>query len=133
MFHSREDTVIQELVLWQLPEALRHVHNLQSVSVCRFSSLTLLPEWLHELTSLKELNIVQCDNLASLPECMERMNLQSLNILGCAILEKRCKPGQGEDWYKIEHIPKVNISQNCDFLRINLSSERFIGLRKFHL
>ncbi|XP_049365331.1 putative disease resistance protein RGA3 [Solanum verrucosum] len=135
LFHSREDTVIhpEELGFWQLPEALRHVHNLQSLSVCRFSSLTLLPEWLGELTFLKELNIVQCDNLASLPECMERMNLQSLNILGCAILEKRCKPGQGEDWYKIEHIPKVKISQNCDFLSINLSSERFSGLRRFHL
>ncbi|MCD7451039.1 hypothetical protein HAX54_009404 [Datura stramonium] len=135
MFHSRENTVIhpEKLVFWQLPEALRHVYNLQSLSVCRFPSLTLLPEWLGELTSLKELNIVQCDNLASLPECMERMNLQSLNILGCAILEKCCNPGQGEDWYKIAHIPKVKISQNCDFLGVNLSSENFIGLRRFHL
>ncbi|KAK4340548.1 hypothetical protein RND71_039049 [Anisodus tanguticus] len=133
MFHSGEDAVIHQFSLWQLPEALRHVHNLQSLSVCRFPSLTSLPEWLVELTSLKELNIVQCDNLASLPECMEGMNLQSLSILGCAILEKRCEQGQGEDWYKIAHIPKVKISQHCDFLGFKLSSERFIGLRRFHL
>ncbi|XP_059284887.1 disease resistance protein RGA2-like [Lycium ferocissimum] len=135
MFHTGEDTVIhpKELILWQLPEALRHVHNLQSLSVRRFQSLTLLPEWLGELTSLKELNILQCDNLASLPESMERMNLQSLNILGCAILEKRCEPGQGEDWYKIAHIPKVKVSQHCDFFGFNLSSDKFIGLRQFHL
>ncbi|CAN4116664.1 unnamed protein product [Withania somnifera] len=135
MFHSGGDTVtpLEEVDLWQLPEALRHAYNLQSLSVCRFPSLNLLPEWLGELVSLKELTIVQCDNLASLPECMERMNLQSLNILGCAILEKRCNLGQGEDWYKIAHISKVKISQTCDYFGINLSSKRFIGLRQFHL
>ncbi|PHT49669.1 putative disease resistance protein RGA4 [Capsicum baccatum] len=136
MFHMKEVTAFhpEEFGFWQLPEALRHAHNLQSLSVRRFPRLNLLPEWLGELMSLKELNIVQCDNLASLPDCIERMNLQSLNILGCAILDKRCKPVQGEDWYKIAHIPKVKISQNCEFFGINLSSpESFIGLRRFHL
>ncbi|KAK4368331.1 hypothetical protein RND71_012123 [Anisodus tanguticus] len=102
MFHSGEDTIThpEELALWQLPEALLPF-TICNLCVCRFPSLTLLPEWLGELTSLKELNILQCDNLGSLPECMERMNLQSLNILFCAILDKRCEPGQGEDCYKI--------------------------------
>ncbi|GMP54423.1 hypothetical protein CsSME_00019605 [Camellia sinensis var. sinensis] len=93
-----------------LPEALKHVPALQSLEISCLK-LTSLPEWLGNLTSLQSLYIFGWHKIPSLPHGFERLtNLQTLTIMGCAPeLARRCQKEKGEDWYKIAHIPKINL------------------------
>ncbi|KAK0592067.1 hypothetical protein LWI29_012717 [Acer saccharum] len=91
-----------------LPEALRYVPALQSLSIWYYSNLASLPHWLGDLTSLQTLEISYCPKLSSLPAGIQGLTmLQKLVIDGCPELKKRCEKGKGEDWYKIAHIPNV--------------------------
>ena len=110
--HLRKSTCLQTLVftgiskLESLPTYLQHVTTLQMLEVSACPSFLTLPEWIGNLTSLRKIVIENCPNLTSLPEGMRRLtSLQMLRIFNCPQLEQRCKKRDGEDWYKIDHVP----------------------------
>ena len=67
----------------------------------------LLP--IAKLPSLKILVIRNCKNLESLPMFDESHCLERLEISGCPILKERYCKGSGPEWFKIKHIPIVNL------------------------
>ncbi|KAL7219150.1 hypothetical protein ACSBR2_012262 [Camellia fascicularis] len=109
-----------------LPEALKHVPALQSLSICEYPELTSLPEWLGDLTSLQSLDISGCPKIPSLPQGFQRLtNLQTLSIHRCGPeLVRRCQKEKGEDWYKIAHIPKINLDESNKIERIESMIQR---------
>ncbi|KAF7126655.1 hypothetical protein RHSIM_Rhsim11G0026900 [Rhododendron simsii] len=94
-----------------LPEALQHVTSMQSLSIAFYPELTSLPEWLGNFSSLQSLSIIDSPKIQSLPQSIQSLTkLKTLQICGCGPeLAKRCKKGDGEDWYKIAHIRKFYI------------------------
>ncbi|KAK0579698.1 hypothetical protein LWI29_029903 [Acer saccharum] len=93
-----------------LPDVLRYVPALKSLEIWGYPNLESLPHWLGDLTSLQTLTITDCPKLPSLPASIQCLTmLQNLYISGCPELEKRSKKEKGEDWYKIAHIPNVQI------------------------
>ena len=61
------------------------------------------------LSSLQRLSIVNCPKLASLPEKGLPTSLVKLHIRLCPVLKQHCKKGKGQEWFKIAHIPYVEI------------------------
>ncbi|KAL5548850.1 hypothetical protein UlMin_004081 [Ulmus minor] len=62
------------------------------------------------LTSLQNLSIIFCRELKCLPQEGLPLSLSSLRIYNCPdVLKQRCERGTGEDWPKIQHIPKIHI------------------------
>ncbi|TYG51208.1 hypothetical protein ES288_D10G239100v1 [Gossypium darwinii] len=59
------------------------------------------------LTSLKHLTIKNCPNLKTLSGNNMLSSLLELNIVGCPMMEERCKRDKGPEWSKITHIPCV--------------------------
>ncbi|CAI8617797.1 unnamed protein product [Vicia faba] len=96
-----------------LPGWLRKCDKtLRYMGLSECSSLRALPEWLVNLTSLETLLIADCRKL-TLPQHMDRLqNLQNLKIYGCPQLVERCKQTTGSDWYKIAHIPNVELGSD---------------------
>ncbi|KAL1809356.1 hypothetical protein ACET3Z_026346 [Daucus carota] len=62
-----------------------------------------------KLPSLKILVIRNCKNLESLPMFDESHCLERLEISGCPILKERYCKGSGPEWFKIKHIPIINL------------------------
>ncbi|KAL5549124.1 hypothetical protein UlMin_004355, partial [Ulmus minor] len=62
------------------------------------------------LTSLQRLRIYFCNELECLPEERMPLSLSHLEIFDCRLLTQRCQRGRGEDWPKIQHIPKITIN-----------------------
>jgi hypothetical protein len=98
------------LKLTQLPNepsspALEHL----IIDCCR--KLESLPDQIWEGSrSLRTITIINCNALRSLPEGIRLLtSLKVLTISGCPILKERCKEETGEDWYKIAHIPNLDI------------------------
>ncbi|XP_050281908.1 disease resistance protein RGA2-like [Quercus robur] len=102
--------------LVSLPTGLQYVSSLQFLSISYCRSLIAIPEWISKLISLQNLSISDCPKLESLPEGFGALNLQTLYIGGCPILQKRCKKQIGEDWHKISHIPNLK----GDFIKFHL-------------
>ncbi|XP_028065658.1 putative disease resistance protein RGA3 isoform X1 [Camellia sinensis] len=109
-----------------LPEALKHVPALQSLSISRYPEVTSLPEWLGNLTSLQSLRIGYYPKIPSLPHGFQRLtNLQTLSIYGyCPKLVRRCQKEKGDDWYKIAHIPEINLDEINEIEHIESSMIR---------
>ena len=61
------------------------------------------------LTSLEELSIYQCEALKYLPEDGLPPSLLELHIQKCPLLKERCKKNQGREWFKIAHIPCIQL------------------------
>ncbi|KAK0578898.1 hypothetical protein LWI29_017941 [Acer saccharum] len=102
-----------------LPDVLRYV-PLQFMSISDCPNLESLPHWLGDLTSLQTLRINFCPKLPSLPASIQGLTmLQKVCISACPELEKRIEKDKGEDWYKIAHIPNVEVKypwhskENC--------------------
>ncbi|THG07845.1 hypothetical protein TEA_014249 [Camellia sinensis var. sinensis] len=89
-------------------EFLRNLTLLESLVIEYYYELKVLPG---DLASLVTLKIIDCPKLESLPEEGLR-GLQSLHIINCCELERRCEKGKGEDWYKIAHIPEITIERD---------------------
>ncbi|XP_028070154.1 disease resistance protein RGA2-like [Camellia sinensis] len=94
-----------------LPESLQHIPLLQSLSISQYPEFTSLPEWLGNLTSLQSLHIEFCCKISSLPHSFQSLSkLQNLDFFFCGPeLKRRRQKGEGEDWHKIVHIPKVDV------------------------
>ncbi|WOH09434.1 hypothetical protein DCAR_0728891 [Daucus carota subsp. sativus] len=74
-----------------------------------FEGVKSLPESLAKLPSFERLRIWNCNNLKSLPVFHESHSLQYLKIFQCTILEERCRRESGPEWFKIQHIPRIQI------------------------
>ncbi|PQM39069.1 putative disease resistance protein RGA4 [Prunus yedoensis var. nudiflora] len=58
-------------------------------------------------TILRKLKIIDCPNLVTFPKGMHCLTaLRELEISSDPLAE-RCRREEGEDWYKIAHIPKI--------------------------
>ncbi|KAL9172054.1 hypothetical protein ABFS82_03G020200 [Erythranthe guttata] len=97
----------------RVPEALQHIaYSLQSLKLHRLHVLSSLPEWLDGLKCLESLDIYDCSKIASIPDSVKGMtNLRYLCVEKCSELERRCERGDGEDWHKIAHIPRLQIGE----------------------
>ncbi|CAJ2660094.1 unnamed protein product [Trifolium pratense] len=94
-----------------LPNGLEGIPSLQNLYLSSFPSLVTLPDWLGTMTSLQTLEIRQCHRLTSLPASFQGLiNLHELHIYECPMLVDRCKQGTGEDWLKIAHVPKLELT-----------------------
>ncbi|XP_027118790.1 uncharacterized protein [Coffea arabica] len=101
---------------WQavtsLPEQIQHLSNLIFLQIQHFDGIGALPEFLGSFHSLEELDIADCQNLSYLPsaEAMRRLTkLRKLTIKKCPRLKDRCKEEIGQEWYKIAHIPEIQL------------------------
>ncbi|XP_075644427.1 putative disease resistance protein RGA1 [Castanea sativa] len=105
-------TALRRLVISDCPN-LTIFPELTSVvylQISDSSNLTSIPDGISNLTSLEELRISYCTYLKSLPDEMVSLkSLQKLSINGCPCLWKRCEKGIGEDWFKIAHVPVLEI------------------------
>ncbi|XP_031270058.1 putative disease resistance protein RGA1 [Pistacia vera] len=82
-------------------------NTLESLEILNCSNLKALPE---SMEKLQALGVVNCLELSSLPKDMDRLiALRELTIRGCPKLSERCKQETGEDWFKIAHIPYIDL------------------------
>ncbi|KAF8038062.1 hypothetical protein BT93_B0806 [Corymbia citriodora subsp. variegata] len=110
-------------IISDLHESLQ---NLRSLKIYHLPKLESLPQWFLQVRNLEHLSILGCSNLRALPERIEalqslqRLNIErcrsltltslnSLRIIDCPKLKKRCKRDVGEDWCKIAHISNIYI------------------------
>lgn len=92
-----------------LPKTLQYLTSLQTLFLFRLTQLASLPDWLENLTSLASIDIRECPRLLSFPVSIRKMGkLRRLKIIECPELWRRCEKGRGEDWHKISHIPYVS-------------------------
>ncbi|XP_061344165.1 putative disease resistance protein RGA4 [Gastrolobium bilobum] len=93
-----------------IPEGLERVPSLHSLAIEDFDKLASLPDCLGKLASLRRLHISSCHELMSLPASIQHLtNLEEMRISHCTELGKRCKKGTGNEWYKIAHVPQVEV------------------------
>ncbi|KAL5549135.1 hypothetical protein UlMin_004366 [Ulmus minor] len=84
--------------------------TLTSLTIYGFKNLKgLNGRAFQHLTSLQRLSISYCNKLECLPEERMPLSLSRLDIYGCRLLKQRCHRETGEDWPKIQHIPKITI------------------------
>ncbi|KAJ9174464.1 hypothetical protein P3X46_013103 [Hevea brasiliensis] len=60
-------------------------------------------------SSLEYLRVSHCPKLLSFPDEGLPISLLQLYISGCPLLKQRCKKYKGREWFKIAHIPYVEI------------------------
>lgn len=88
-------------------QGLEVIPSLQNLTLSYFNHL---PESLGAMTSLQRVEIISCRKAKSLPNSFHNLiNLHTLLIAGCPVLEKRCKKGTEEDWKKIDHVPELEL------------------------
>ncbi|KAK1393992.1 hypothetical protein POM88_013048 [Heracleum sosnowskyi] len=92
----------EQLAIAELAESLLIIPKVLSVNA--------VPDTIAKLPSLKELYIWDCKDVESLPTFDESHSIRCLAIRGCPILEERCEKESGPEWYKIQHISSVKIS-----------------------
>nr|KYP60491.1 Putative disease resistance RPP13-like protein 1 [Cajanus cajan] len=99
-----------ELKSWE-GNGLQHLTSLQSLGLCGLDKLKLWEgNGLQHLTSLLKLHITFCGSLESLPEDHLPSSLELLTIYRCPLLEERYQNQKGKYWYKIAHIPAIQIN-----------------------
>ncbi|EXB67284.1 Putative disease resistance protein [Morus notabilis] len=60
---------------------------------------------------LHSLKITKCHNLEKLPEFLQMTPLQNLSIKKSKILQRNIQKGTGKEWYKISHVPNIQINK----------------------
>ncbi|CAD6255967.1 unnamed protein product [Miscanthus lutarioriparius] len=107
-FPALRELTISRVHLTNVPESMRHLTSLESLTLHRCDSISALPEWLGHLSSLKSLAITGCDGIKSLPACIQQLTkLQTLVIFRCTELEKWCESEENKT--KLAHISNVRI------------------------
>nr|GMC84637.1 putative disease resistance protein RGA3 [Ipomoea batatas] len=97
--------------LTTLPVVVQPLKSLQTLHLWSCPKLNSLPDWIADLSSLREFELWYCENLHSFPDSMKSLTqLRFLSIWGSPLLEVRCRKGEGEDWYKIQHVPFIKIN-----------------------
>ncbi|RWR75888.1 putative disease resistance protein RGA4 [Cinnamomum micranthum f. kanehirae] len=93
---------------------LSFLTSLQDLWLNECHGLKSLPEGIGNLTSLRDLSICNCPEMASLPRELQRLSaLKNLIISGChPSLKIRCTKDTGDDWDKIQHIPRIEIDKH---------------------
>lgn len=89
----------------RLPESMMNLTALRLLLLKGLERLEILPEWLGQLVSLRDMYFSRSPKVTSFPESLQNLTaLLELQIWNCPRLIRRC---QGEDAYKISHIPTV--------------------------
>jgi hypothetical protein len=84
--------------------------SLTRLSIYGFPNLKCLSsKGFQDLASLEYLLIYKCEKLTSFPEDGFSPSLLELYISNCPLLKERCKKDRGPEWFKIAHIPCVEI------------------------
>ncbi|XWS10933.1 hypothetical protein CRYUN_Cryun38cG0041000 [Craigia yunnanensis] len=84
--------------------------SLTYISIENFKNLKyMFPNGIQNLTSLQILEIHGCSKLTVLPKKDMLLSLGKLTIRNCPLLKDECEWGKGREWYKIAHIPCVEI------------------------
>jgi hypothetical protein len=84
--------------------------SLTGLTICDFPNLKCLSsKGFQDLASLQVVVYLDCEKLTSFPEDGFSPSLLWLYIWSCPLLEKRCKKDQGPEWFKIAHIPCIEI------------------------
>ncbi|TXG68346.1 hypothetical protein EZV62_003281 [Acer yangbiense] len=91
-------------------------NTLQWLAIKNCPNLEGLPsEPLQILKSLEVLEISNCPKFSSFPEDMQSLTaMRELKVRGCPDLSKRCNRVTGEDWPKINHIPRIELDGKDD-------------------
>ncbi|GAB2232279.1 hypothetical protein Droror1_Dr00011311 [Drosera rotundifolia] len=101
------DSIPKVLVL---PDGLQHLTALRLLYIMFNYELMTIPEWINCLGSLELLQITYCPKVKTLPEGIRFLtSLKNFDIYGCSGLTERCRGPNGDDWPKIQHIPKVSV------------------------
>ncbi|KAL6129901.1 hypothetical protein ACLB2K_068283 [Fragaria x ananassa] len=97
-----------ELVFFPAKKEMMLPKSLIKLIIEDFPNLKHLPsKGFQFLTSLKSLYIWSCPKLLSIPDEGRLLTLTQLSIRHCPLLEVRCKPGKGQYWRSIAHIPYI--------------------------
>lgn len=96
-----------------LPESIRHLTSLETLTLESCHGISTLPGWLGDLSSLKSLIINGCRSIKSLPPCIQKLTkLQKLEISQSKELKEWCE--SEENKAKLAHINvQVSSLTNC--------------------
>ena len=105
--------------------------TLTSLTIYRFKNLKgLNGRAFQHLNSLQNLEIGYCRELECLPQEGLPLSLSFLRIGHCPVLKQRCQRGTGEDWPKIQHIPKITIDFQAIWWAFNIGFS-ILKIRQF--
>nr|XP_017215562.1 PREDICTED: putative disease resistance protein RGA1 [Daucus carota subsp. sativus] len=114
-FSSSSNLILLDLFGWEKVKSLALFEQplfiaypaLTILNLHDFEGVKALPDSIAKLPSLQDLSIFDCKNLESLPPFEESHTLQTLNIVRCPVLKRRCSKGQGPEWFKIQYVPSI--------------------------
>lgn len=84
--------------------------TLRKLEFQQMERMKTLPWWIKHLNNLEDLSIRHCSNLEALPDWFPQLaELKYLTVWDCGELSRKCQRNTGEDWPKISHIQDVNV------------------------
>uniref|UniRef100_A0A2N9II55 NB-ARC domain-containing protein n=1 Tax=Fagus sylvatica TaxID=28930 RepID=A0A2N9II55_FAGSY len=102
-------------ILNSLPEEIQRFTAIRFLCINKCDGILALPEWLGNLFSLRSLTVDNCEKLEYFPTAEAMGSLTELEICDCPALQERCAEYTGTEWFKIAHIPIIQI--NGEYIR----------------
>jgi Leucine-rich repeat (LRR) protein len=96
-------------ILNSLPEEIQRFTAIRFLCINKCDGILALPEWLGNLFSLRSLMVDNCEKLEYFPTAEAMGSLTKLEIRDCPALQERCAEYTGTEWFKIAHIPIIQI------------------------
>uniref|UniRef100_A0A2N9H3S3 NB-ARC domain-containing protein n=1 Tax=Fagus sylvatica TaxID=28930 RepID=A0A2N9H3S3_FAGSY len=96
-------------ILNSLPEEIQRFTAIRFLCINKCDGILALPEWLGNLFSLRSLTVDNCEKLEYFPTAEAMGSLTELEICDCPALQERCAEYTGTEWFKIAHIPIIQI------------------------